>query len=412
MLIIYISLQLGGIETFFLRLAKTSANNGKILKFLILSNKSESNQELISELSEYAEVYFFYDLFKKLPLIGTRFFLLNPFKNEVLNNLIKDINTIHVATGQHALLANRILKSKNLNIPITVGVYHGQEFCWNKGLLPYFEKINRKFVFEYISDKNILCFSENTKDYMAKKTNYLLTSAKTFRLGVINDNAKEKIVSKEFSTNKIRMCAVGRLVQFKTYNIWMSEVVKNLKDKNIDIVFDIYGEGPLRKKIESGKHYSSINLKGQFDYSNFNEKIKEYDLFIGSGTAIIQASALGVPSIIGIESIEKPYTYGYFSEFYEYEYHSLSLDLPKIKVEEVIENFFYMSNDEKKSLSRDHILASNSFTMDECYNNFIKPDVGFINLESYMELDRLKYYTSKVIFYVYCKIFGIDVYSL
>lgn len=410
MLIIYGGLYLGGIETFFLRLAKKSKERGEKIRFLILSHKSDSNEELVSKLSEYAEVYFFNDIFRNIPFLGTRFFLLNKFKDNKLSDLLDEVQVIHVTTGEHALLANRMLKINNTNIPITVGVYHNQQFCWKKPTIPYYEKVNRKYVFEYVSDSNILCFAKSTKEYLIKETSYPLTSAKTFRLGVVDKVMEKASNYKDFSSNKIKMCAVGRLVKFKTYNIWMTKVIESLREKNIDIIFDIYGEGPLESQIKNIINDSSVSLKGEFDYSNFDTKIKEYDLFIGSGTAIIQASSLGIPSIIGIESIEEPYTYGYFSEFYEYEYHSLDLDFPKVKVEELIENFLAMDKREKDCLSQKHILASESFNMNECYNNFINPNNKYVPLEKHMNVNLLRYYFSRVIFYFYSKLLNLDVY--
>lgn len=410
MLIIYGCMRVGGIETFFLRLAKFSKKKGVTLKFLLLSERSDSNEKLIRELMSYADVYFYHDIFIKNSLMSNNFFLLNPINIVNLNAFLENVKIIHVTTAQHALLVNRFLKLTRLEIPMTVGVYHSQEFCWDMWKIPYFERIHRNYIFEYISDKNILCFSEATRQFMVDKAKYPLVYAKTFRLGVV-DKVLNKVVQKEeFRGRVIRICAVGRLVKFKTYNIWMIDVIRNLKDKKIDIVFDIYGDGPLVKDINLNKGDLNINLKGSFDYSDFNNVVCNYDLFIGSGTAIVQAASLGVPSIIGIESIKEPYTYGFFSDFYKYEYHNSDLHFKKNKVEDLILDFYSMSIDEKRLLSMAHVSASNSFTMDECFNGFFNPEIPYVKTNKLIDFNVFLYFTSKICFYIYCRIFGKDIY--
>lgn len=410
MLIIYGCMKLGGIETFFLRLAKFSKKKGVKLKFLLLSERSESNEELIRELMSYADVYFYHDLFVKKRLMNKKFILLNSINIVNLNALLKDVKIIHVTTGQHALLVNRLLKLTRLEIPMIVGVYHSQEFCWDIWKIPYFEKIHRNYIFEYISDKNILCFSETTRQFMVDKAKYPLVYAKIFRLGVVDKVLNRVLPNEAFGRGVIRICAVGRLVKFKTYNIWMIDVIRSLKDKKIDIIFDIYGDGPLAKDINLNKGDLNINLKGSFDYSNFNNIVCNYDLFIGSGTAIVQAASLGVPSIIGIESIKEPYTYGFFSDFYKYEYHLSDLDFEKSKVEDLILDFYSMSVDERRLLSIAHVIASNSFSMDECFNGFFNPEIPYVKTNKLIDFNVFLYYASKISFYIYCRIFGKDIY--
>lgn len=409
MLIIYGGLALGGIETFFVRLAEESKNQNRKIKFLLLTSPENCNKELLSNLKEVAEVYFFSDIFIKIPLLGNRFFLINLFRKENILKLMEDIDLVHVSTAAHAILANKIFRYLKINIPITVGVYHYQEFCWGINI-PFFEKVHRHYIFKYIPSTNIMCFAESTKYYMENKLGFELDGAKTFRLGVINNEYRDYSGKNYFNKNVVRICAVGRLVQFKTYNIWMVDVVSKLKEKGLNVVFDIYGDGPLKEDILEKIKDNSINLKGSIDYSLFNSTVREYDLFIGSGTAIIQASALGVPSIIGIESILKPLTYGYFSDFYYDEYHNPDLGLEKHDVDSLIENFFYMDRLEKKNLSDAHIKAASFFNMSECLENFYMPVNGYQKTKEIFYFNVCCYYFSRIFFFFLCKLKNKDIY--
>ena len=58
MLIIYGAFRLGGIETFFLRLAKERFSSNLVTKFLFLSVRSQSDEIYIKQLEQFASVIF------------------------------------------------------------------------------------------------------------------------------------------------------------------------------------------------------------------------------------------------------------------------------------------------------------------------------------------------------------------
>ena len=57
MLFIYRVLPIGGIETFFLRMAKERYKKGLATTILLLSDPHESNQALLMEMKKYSNVY-------------------------------------------------------------------------------------------------------------------------------------------------------------------------------------------------------------------------------------------------------------------------------------------------------------------------------------------------------------------
>ena len=63
-------------------------------------------------------------------------------------------------------------------------------------------------------------------------------------------------------------------------------------------------------------------------------------VFVGSGTSIIESSALGIPSIIGIESNNDGETYGFFSNLRGYSYNEDNLDIEKKTYYEILEILF------------------------------------------------------------------------
>lgn len=171
-------------------------------------------------------------------------------------------------------------------------------------------------------------------------------------------------------SNPLKLVAIGRLVEFKTYNFYMIGVVKNLINKGFNIQFDIYGDGPLfsqlSEKISNEGLKGYINLKGTLNYSRFDEIVSQSDMFIGDGTAIVQASSLGVPSIVGVQNVVEPKSYGYFCDVYNYQYTRKGLDIPLISVEQLILEYTRMDVSERLKLKQQHLNCIDQFTNEAC----------------------------------------------
>lgn len=375
MLIIYSSLVMGGIETFFLRIAKERFKKGMLTKILLMKPEEHSSFELLSEIKLYSEVYFSKNLYACPGFLSSNFPLISPLINSKLVDMMSNIKHIHTTNGRDALLANKYINKLVRDVKVTVGFYHSLEYAWGDSKkLPYFENVNRDFIFNFLPKVNLYTFSDSTIDFYNKKLNVDLNGASSFRIGVIerSDNLYHKRFSKD---GVLRICSVGRLTDFKTYNFWMLEVVSKLLKKGYKVKYDIYGSGPdtaaLENKILKLNLKNNVILKGLIAYSDFDYTVSQYDFFVGSGTAIIQASSLGVPSIIGIESIKDAITYGYFKDFCKFDYNISSLPFKKVSVIEMMEEFLKLSDREKLALSQGHINCVEDFFMDTCSSNFI-----------------------------------------
>lgn len=409
MLIIYGALNLGGIETFFVRLAKQRFMEGKKTKICLLAppELNRNNHDLLKTIEKFAEIYYFNDIFDK-KILNWRLFLLHKLNKYKITKILKDCSLIHVTDGQTALIAQEFLRVSEKKIPITVGVYHALEFSWTSTMQPYFEKVNRKFVYEKLDSTNFLCFSQSTKDYLRKETGYNIANAQIFRLGVVDKIELTTQVNNQIK-NIYKICTVGRLVDFKTYNIWLPEIVFELNAKGYHVSLDIYGEGEMeediKKMIEQYPAYTK--LLPSFDYSMFNNVVQKYDLFVGSGTAIVQAAALKIPSIIGIESIKEPLTYGFFCDFYQYEYHRDGQPFKKVLVSDLIQEYIVSSSIQKTDLQIKHQLAADAFSMEECSAHMEK---SLYQTVDYFEYNKYLYYLSKILFQIKQKILGKSIY--
>ena len=367
MLFIYGALPVGGIETFFMRMAKERHRLGLHTSILLLSLPYESDPELLNEMKKYANVLFPDDIFLNFGKFTRRLPLLVPVKKRALERALKSVDQIHASDGMHALLGYRLSNMLNKNITITVGFYHYIKFLWGGDNVAWHEKVNRRFIFDFLPEESLLLFSEGNRQLYIKHKRKKLTDANTFRLGVID---KKNIKASGEVNLPIKIVAIGRLVDFKTYNFYMIKVLKNLKTKGFNVQFDIYGDGPLKAQIADEINKAglsdSIHLKGTLDYLKFDETVSNYNLFIGSGTAIIQAAALGLPSIVGVENVIEAETYGYFSDVNQYEYNLKGLDLEMISVEAIIEDYINMNTQQRKTLISSHLKCIDSFTNESC----------------------------------------------
>lgn len=367
MLFIYSTLALGGIETFFVRMAKERHRKGLVTKILLLSVPEQSNMSLLREMKKYARVYFISEIYTTLTFLFKKFPLLAPINKNKFTEMLDGVTQLHAFGGMHLLLANRFNELLKQKLPITFGFYHYITYAWGKWDIAYYERIHRKFLFEYLPRKSIMFCTEGVKDFYIKQMGIDLSDANNFRLGVVDKN--NKIL--DGSINKtLKIVAVGRLVEFKTYNFFMLNVLKNLLDKGVEIIFDVYGDGSDKVKLETRIKELGIEknvfLKGSLEYDLFDSVIQNYDIFIGSGTAVIQAAGLGVPSIIGIENMLEPKTYGYFSDVYMHEYNIKGLDLPLLDISQMIMDYIALEKADRKKLKQKHIDSIEIFTNEFC----------------------------------------------
>ena len=387
MLIIYGSLALGGIETFYVRLARSRYKNGLSTKILLTSRRNLSDKFLLDEMMKYADVQYVEDYFKfkSIKYLPAHFHLLFSFKASCIKGLMNDITHIHVSNSIYAIYFFKFLKIVNKDIPLTMGVYHSKEYIWGGKNLPFYEKINREIFQKALTNKASIFFNEKLPSIYRNYYSFSSSDVNVFPLGVIEDEGGEN--NNKSTNKKIRIISVGRLVSFKTYNFWMLDVVKKLREK-IDVEYHIYGNGPDYEKIS--RKISELNLtkvvflKGELPYANFRSVVSSYDIFIGSGTAIIEASSLGIPSIIGVEMVEKPLSYGFVCDIPGFSYNEDGL-YEKTDVFNLIISYLEKNQDQKKLISSKHIDWSSKFTMHQCVENFndVALKSKFINFKNF-----------------------------
>lgn len=388
MVVIHTELKLGGTETYYLRIAKECRIQKK--QFIIILVKESYNKDIYNKLlEENSKIIFYNELLIFNKLLFQLFPTASPLKMDILKNLLSEEKLIYVANTLSLALALRLNNYFNNSFKILVGFHHSMEFIWgyNKPtLIPYYEKMIRNLIFKKMPKENILPYNNTTKNRIEKLLSLNLDNCTIFPYGVTFKKNSNKKIKK--NKNIFKIVSIGRLVKFKTYNIWMIDVVKSLIDLGYSVTYDIYGEGEelnnIKKKINNFRLDKIITLKGNFDYSEFGKIIKNYDVLVGSGTTVIEAASFGTPSIIGSESIDYPISYGFLHECYKHDYNLKDLDLNQRPVLSILKNLINTTLNEYLKIVELEIKAANTYSMSKCLLNIEstgkKSDISFNRL--------------------------------
>lgn len=403
MLIIYGSLEMGGIETFFLRLSEERFRKNQKTKILLTHYKINTESEIYIKIIKYAEIIHFDSHFNVRQTLLKRLPLLNNLESAKISELLREVDHVHVTCPEHVVLAVHMAKKIERQIKITVGFYSHLEFVWPNKVLKYHSNLERKLTFEVLPNTNIFAFSRTSSIEAIKNLDLADASFCTFPIGVTSSSTKAKQYKK---LKTLKICSVGRLVRFKTYNYWMIDVVSQLKKANYDVEYHIYGEGEeedgVKEKIKELCLGGVVVLKGTLPYSKFNDVVGEYDLFVGSGTSITQASSLGVISIAASDLSDGPKSYGYFSDVYSIDWNIAGIQKTYC-VHKLITDIFDMSAHELSEISSRHVKAGNYFSIEVCSENFNQKG-AFVSLDK-VEFSRLYYEISRSLYWILRKSF-------
>ena len=355
------SLELNGGSTFLIRASKAYAALGKPVAIVVTN--SIVNDNVRSELSNYADIYFVHDFFPKpLPSFKNQLSIFMPIATKPINNLIAKYGRHIHAMGIFGLIFSLKLARAVDSITVSVGVYHQHEFMFKSKRL-FSKKIQT--LFKRMPPSNVIFFNDFNKLTYAIFFNVDYHSAQTLPIGV----DLQKNLSITASRTNGRIVSVGNLVGFKTYNEHIIRIVSELKDSYPDLRYDIYGDGPNKEHLV---HLISIlnvadrvKIHGAITYDKFYEHIKESMLFVGSGTAIIESSSIGLPSIVGIESITTPDTYGFFNQIEDYSYNEYIKGRNLLKFRDLIVTIMTASEAEWKSIGTKCQEKSKDFSIEK-----------------------------------------------
>ncbi|WP_159566738.1 glycosyltransferase [Budvicia diplopodorum] len=323
MLLITNTLAFNGGTTFLLRFAKGYLQKeGKKVGVLVLFNNIDKHLEV--EIKKYADVYFLSEYI----FSGFRFMCKNqlsvflPFQKKLLSRILPEDKHLHVM-GIFGLIFSRRLTRLFGEFKVTVGIYHQNEYMYRTKKPCKFSEGVFKLVKD-VPDDNFVFFNEFNIESYGKfyMKDYANPSLLPIGIDIKADNSESK------KPVNARIVSIGNLVNFKTYNLHVINSLNRLPKKSgKEVVYDIYGEGDnnisLQQLVNDLGLTERVRFWGNIKYSEMKDVLQDASVFVGSGTALLEAAALGVPALTGIESVKDPITYGYLYEIEGFSYNEL-----------------------------------------------------------------------------------------
>lgn len=372
--------ELGGIETFISRAAKKL--NGKI-KFKLLLMSDSVNADLVARFRMYGEVFFLKDYIKfnfiKYAIIRT----LLPLNKEKLKILLDDVDIIHASCSFSLMLMKRLNYIDDGRSTECVGVYHSREFLW-RGRNSIMRSMQVKY-FNEMPACNVIFMNDFTCQLYSKL--WGKKYSKTLPIGIDTDIYKK--CEPDFSSKRI--VSIGRLVDFKTYNALMISTLASLGNtSNIKYSFEIYGDGPERENLEKLGCELKVNVKfyGGVSYDELPNILNGAFLFVGCGTAIVEAAAAGVPSIIGIESEKECVSHGFLVDTKGLSFQEKGLKLPLHSYKSLLDKISSMDVLEYTDFSASHRIRADDFSLS-------RMEIAILDYYNSLELTKSKYISFK-----------------
>ena len=301
-------LTMNGGTTFLMRVSQELARRGQRATILLLTHRVDSG--LFAELESIADIHCVED-FATLPLRG----LLATFGPIEWRRLIAVLPPAAVpvhAMGVFGLWFAHRLCNADPARRVSVGVYHQNEFIYR--VPPSRLTDGAQSLFRAVPAENLVFFNDATRDHYAHFFRADYGAAPILPIGIQLPPRPTTYAP----PGRPQIISVGNLVDFKTYNAHVIRAMPELLRLAPALRYVIIGRGPeegaLRALATMVGVSDHVDFLGQIAYAEIATHVRNATVFVGSGTALLEAAAVGVPALIGIESLDIPESYGFLSD--------------------------------------------------------------------------------------------------
>ena len=376
LLLIYGALYMGGIETLIVRMANEWQRRGIQVKVLLLSRHGD--KELLAELERYARVIYLDELLALRALYSERLSLFNwfmPLSEKCVRMLLDGVDHVHFFDSFTMAVSMRLSACARAKVKITGGVYHQYEYAYARLRPNYFVRVFKDMFRKACGTRNVIFFNEVSKRTLADNFGDDYTMSPLLPIGIDLSKAKQRNVAE---MRRRKVVSIGRITSFKTYNIRFLHAMKRLNERSLIIDYHIYGDGEdmpaLRQAIQQLGLEAQVWLHGPIPYAQFAETVEDCFLFLGSGTALIEAAACGVPALIGIESQADEQTYGFLHTIAGLSYHEKGLPIATRSFDEFVRGLDALDDESYKDVCVSSIAKAREFSMEIFAERFLAAD--------------------------------------
>jgi glycosyltransferase involved in cell wall biosynthesis len=381
-LFVYGALQMGGIETFLVRVSRRLSAAGVRVTVLLASRKGAP--ELSEELARWASIVYLEDLhvFKVKALRRlTLYQFFAPISRTRAEALLEDVDHIHFLESFSMLTACRLARLCG-GRKVTGGVYYQYEFATWDMRGSYFVNAVAHTLRHVVPPRNMVFFNEACRNTYARHLGQDYSESALLPIGV---DLSRLVRRDPARARKGRVVSIGRINSFKTYNFQFPHAVQALAAKGLQIEYHIYGDGDRRQALEAQIREMGceqhIHLHGPIEYARLPEVLEDAWLFVGSGTAIIEAAGCGVPALIGVESEPQPQTYGFLHSMPGLDYQEADIGYAKRSFAEFCEQLHALSDDAYAQECERSARKAEEFSIERLIEGFLELDkrAGVVN---------------------------------
>lgn len=298
-----------------------------------------------------------------------------PFFNydDDIKEIFKQADVVMSFSGGGCMFAYHLYKRFSpKSAKLISGVFHP-----NTGVseVSYFNSIFWNAVF----NENKFYMNKAISEEHAQK-GYDTENTKLWTLPVIIDRKSDNL-SIGFDSNII--LSIGRLTEFKGYNYYMIDVVKELVNQGFkNIEWHVIGDDepntrePVKKYMQSKiieyGLQDNIMLHGIIDYKELPKFINKSKVFVGMGTSAVEACACGVPTICAVVDEKEGYTYGYMWDQPKGCVGEKLLNTkPDIKVLDLIKNLLLLNESDYQKMSTKALNVTEDFLLENQMKEFM-----------------------------------------
>lgn len=167
------------------------------------------------------------------------------------------------------------------------------------------------------------------------------------------ENSRSKAIWEPKQTRSLSVVSIGRLTHFKTYNFGASDIVKELRSASVDCHWKIWGDG---EDLVSAKEYAEssgvqdyLQFCGTLPYNRLAAEVCKHDIFVGMGTAALEAAACAVPTLIAIAG-SKYDCAGYLFEAPSDSIGEEAIGVERKSIASLLRKYHCMSNSERMEI--------------------------------------------------------------
>jgi glycosyltransferase involved in cell wall biosynthesis len=115
-----------------------------------------------------------------------------------------------------------------------------------------------------------------------------------------------------------KIVSVARLHPLYDHHDHMIRVIRDLRGAGEEFSYHAYGDGPRRAELEAEVRRlgleDAVFFHGTVAYAQFGEVVRDAFAFVGTGTALVEAAACGVPSLVAITGHPEPMSHGWIQD--------------------------------------------------------------------------------------------------